>query len=88
MIEAPSTQDRDDQGLVRHAPGVVNPNWPLCLEVEARQNGWSDAEIEDGEVPWIPLFDHVADRCSAYGEDECPCSPLVPCRSCEEWVHA
>lgn len=75
--------------LIRHAPGLTNPNWPLCLEADARARGWSDEEIADGEVPWIPLFDHVADRCFEHEvQGHCPCGPLEPCAECEQWVHA
>lgn len=37
-----------------HAPGLINPRWPLCLEADARDRGWTMAEIEDGEIAWLP----------------------------------
>lgn len=73
---------------LRHAPGLTNPNWPLCLEADARARGWTDEEIVDGEVPWLPLFDHVADDCFADDDGVCRCGPLAPCPDCAEWVHA
>lgn len=33
-----------------HAHGIANPNWPLCLEAEARSRGFTPEEIADGEI--------------------------------------
>lgn len=82
-----ATMGPQGASIIRHAPGLVNPRWPLCLEAEARQNGWSDAEIGDGEVPWLPLYDHVGTECFAEPGD-CEGGRPVPCDACAEWVHA
>lgn len=33
-----------------HAAGQANPQWPLCLESEARARGFTATEIADGEI--------------------------------------
>ncbi|MCW2757006.1 MAG: hypothetical protein JWO46_752 [Nocardioidaceae bacterium] len=38
-----------------HHPGLINPNWPLCDEAEAVQRGWTQDQIEDGELAFDPV---------------------------------
>jgi hypothetical protein len=70
-----------DDDVQIHAPGMVNRNWPLCLEVDARGRGWTPAEIEDGELADDPLI-------SGVGDEEWWSPAPVDCRPCLELVHA
>lgn len=65
-----------------HAPGLLNPNWPLCHEVEGLTEGWAREEIEDGELACCDEDDiQVAGR-------DVDASAPVDCPSCRELVHA
>ena len=65
-----------------HRTGLVNPNWPLCVEADAAGRGWTVDEIEDGELVDDPLI------AGAPADAEWFVARPVDCRGCLELVHA
>lgn len=65
-----------------HRSGLFNPNWPLCLEVDAMDRGWTIVEVEDGELVDDPLIagDPFAAEWFVHAD--------VDCHDCLELVHA
>lgn len=63
-----------------HRAGLVNPNWPLCVEVDAKSRGWTINEIEDGELVDDPLIagDPFEAKWFVHADVDClPCLELV-----------
>lgn len=58
-----------------HCEGVANPRWPLCLEAEARANGFTAGQVRDGQTA-------VAYEFSEGG------FWVVTCHECAELMHA
>jgi hypothetical protein len=74
-----------------HRAGLVNPNWPLCTEAMARSQGWTTAEIEDGELVDDPLISRVVggfDGSTSSDDVWWFVDRPVGCRECLELAHA
>lgn len=66
-----------------HRSGLVNPNWPLCVEADAIGRGWTVDEVEDGELVDDPLIAGEPQPDVDWFVDQ-----PVDCRGCIELVHA